>query len=463
MALPTILINSATGSDSAASGAGPATALTGTAASTNAGGTIVTLDGSPDLSGVATDGSHVIYLADSTAGARNFGKITAADNGAKTVTVANAFGGSLSGKSWAIGGKRASLLGSVSYKLLDNNGTNGDAMAGWIIEMQSGHTETRSSRANIYRAGDTTDGPIIVRGEAGAATRPVLTFSGAGSDIVLRANYHVLRDFTMTGTSSASSCIIDVGTAGHYIDGLKISGFSGVLIEGGTSTGMYNMHVVNCELSGGSVGVKVQQNAAVLGNYIHGQTSHGISGPSANLTGTLIANNIIAGCGGDGINLVQARTDNYSAVRVLGNTIDGCTGDGIDYTGDNDGLSGLTIVNNILSNNGGYGVNFTSLTATKVLARAVMATHNNTYNNTSGACNLSGVLKNDPGLNPTYTNTGGGDYSIGTNLKAKGFPGAGAAVIGLSGSTSYVDVGAVERAEPAAGGPAPLVDGGLVR
>src|SRR5262245_38170373 len=116
MPLPTILVDSTTGSDTAASGAGPATALTGSAASTSADGLTVTLDGSPDLTNVATDGSHAVFLNDSTAGARNFGKITAKDNVAKTVTVTNAFGASLSGKSWAIGGKRASIGSTTSTK-----------------------------------------------------------------------------------------------------------------------------------------------------------------------------------------------------------------------------------------------------------------------------------------------------------------------------------------------------------
>src|SRR3954463_10134754 len=129
MALPTILIDSATGSDTTASGAGPGTALTGSAGVSAGDGLSVTLDGSPDLTGVATDGSHVLYFADATAGNRNFAKITAANNGTKVVTVSDALGFTLT-KAWAIGGKRASLLGTNSSKLIENNSGNGDAMPG---------------------------------------------------------------------------------------------------------------------------------------------------------------------------------------------------------------------------------------------------------------------------------------------------------------------------------------------
>ena len=75
-AYPTVVFDVANGANApSASGAGPATALTGTSASTDAAGTVVTLDGSPDLSGVATNGSHVIYLNDTTSGNRRWSSI----------------------------------------------------------------------------------------------------------------------------------------------------------------------------------------------------------------------------------------------------------------------------------------------------------------------------------------------------------------------------------------------------
>ncbi len=57
MALPTIIYDAVGGSDTAASGAGPATAVTGTAAAHTSGSASTTIEftNSPDLSGVATD------------------------------------------------------------------------------------------------------------------------------------------------------------------------------------------------------------------------------------------------------------------------------------------------------------------------------------------------------------------------------------------------------------------------
>lgn len=452
MPFPIILVSSASGSDTAASGAGPATALTGTAATSSADGLTVTLDGSPDLSGVATDGSHALYLHETVAGRRCFARITGKDDGAKTVTVSEAVRLSIpAGDSidWAIGGKRASIASTQSKKLFDNNAAAGDAKPGWAVEMQSGHAETISARLDVRNAGDTTDGPIILRGVSGAATRPVVTLSGATTDFVPRGSYWRFQDFALAGAGGATNCVIDTAFKNRY-EGLKISGFSGVLLDGSSNAGISLAQVVGCELSGGSIGVRCSQDPVVAGNYIHGQTSHGISRASGVITGLFIHANVVAGCGGDGINVAQTRTDDFAACIISHNTIDGCTGDGIDYTGDNDGLSALTILNNILSNNGGYGINFTGLTAAKVLARGTVVKGNNTYGNTSGASNLSGVLEDDPGLDPQYANAAGGDYSIGTNLKAQGFPEAN--VGSTSATRSYVDIGAAQREEPAGGG-----------
>src|SRR5258708_31213901 len=106
MALPTVVINSSTGSDTAASGAGPATALFGTAAATAASMIVTLLVDNPDLSSVPTDGSAAIWVA-SSSGIR-WSKITGKDNtvGVKTVTVATPYPNTASGKQWGIAGQR---------------------------------------------------------------------------------------------------------------------------------------------------------------------------------------------------------------------------------------------------------------------------------------------------------------------------------------------------------------------
>lgn len=404
MALPVILVNATGGSDTAASGAGPATALTGSNASFAA--AVVTLDGSPDLSGVAVDGSHALYLLTST-GVRFF-KITAKDDGADTVTVTPNPAGTATGLTWAIGGKRASIGSASSVLLFDNGGAAGDMGAGWVVEMESGHTESLSARIDYRGPGDTTDGPKILRGPAGAATRPVITTT---NDFVQRDDYWRFVDFDLTG-SGATDAFVQVGSVTR-LEGLLISGFSGVLIQRSGATGVQGCQVLGCHLSGGSVGIRADQNAHVVGCRIEGQSSHGIATTSggAALAGLTIASNLIYGCGGDGVHVEQTRTDSFASVVIDGNTIDDCTGDGIEYSGDNDGINGLAVLNNLLTNNGGYGLNFASLTAAKVLARNAVIKGNTTFGNTSGACNLSGVLEGGTTTDPDYVNAGAGDYT----------------------------------------------------
>jgi hypothetical protein len=392
VALPTILVNSTGGSDTAASGAGPATALSGSAASFT--GDQVIVDGS--VSGVATDGSAVLYMVTST-GVKFF-KITA-HNGIDTLTVTPNPAGTNSGLAWAIGGKRASLTSASSLLLVNNGGAAADAKPGWVIEFESGHTETKTSRLDIYVSGNTTDGPFTIRGASGADVKPVFTLSGGTSDMVVRGSYILLKDFSIAGASSATNFLLDVNLYNRY-EGLTVSGFSGILFQGG-SVPLTSCHIIGCELNGGSTGIWASQNLKIIGNRIHDQTANGIVG-AGSLSGLTIAHNLIHRCGADGVYIDQGRTDAFAAVNIFGNTVTDCTIDGIDYTGDGDGLAALTIINNLLTANGGYGLKFTSLTANKVLARGPFIRANNTHGNTSGACNLAGVLEDDAGLDPDF-------------------------------------------------------------
>lgn len=111
-----------------------------------------------------------------------------------------------------------------------------------------------------------------------------------------------------------------------------------------------------------------------------------------------------------------------------------------------DGITGTTpsagnmVYNSIISNNGRYGVNFTD-------GDSVIADFNDYYGNGTAARNNFPTGANDLALDPGFTNAAGGDFSIGTNLKALGSPGT------FPGETSvgYLDIGAVQRQEPTGG------------
>ena len=455
MALPVILIDSATGSDTAASGAGPSTALTNTAAATNPAGTTVTLNAGTVLTGVSTTGSDVIYINDTTAGHRRFAKITGTSgSGGATpqVTVAEAFFGSLSGKTWAIGGKRASLGSASSLLLIDNNSSDGDAMPGWTIEFQTGHTETFASSINFYRSG-TTAGLINVRGATG--TPPVLTFSSDSNGMIVRGNawsFSNLDGRNNSGSKTTSTFIVAVsGQTTLVLSGLKVAHATDYFYRPLQFNGPLATMVVGCEIGYAADSNIYIDNAFTMGPflvtdcYIHHATIHGINQFSDAADGFVVQTSIIAANGGDGIKDANTSTSPRCSSIFIGNTFNANTSDGIELTTVNPALI-MQVKNNIFSNNGGYGLNFSngSITAAIIDSLGTLILNNCFFTNTSGKYNPSGLNSlNEVTTNPDYANTGSGDYSVGANMASLGYPVGGTLKVGgSSGTYSYVDIGA---------------------
>ena len=148
---PTIKFNTGSGSDVAASGAGPAAAVTAggnNGASTNNTQTVDLSADAPDLSGVAQDGSAVLWV-DSTGGTRQFSRINTVNDGADTVVCEDFFVQTEANRNWGIGGKRNDLNTTENRFLF-----LADAQPGWIIELED--DQTISSNISIATAGDTT-------------------------------------------------------------------------------------------------------------------------------------------------------------------------------------------------------------------------------------------------------------------------------------------------------------------
>jgi hypothetical protein len=452
MALPTILVDSATGSDTQASGAGPAIALFGTTDASFS-GAVVTLTASTDLSGVATDGSHVLYLLTST-GVRFF-KITAKDDGADTVTVTPNPAGTSTGRSWAIGGKLASIGSSSSKLLIENGGTSGDAMPGWTIEMASGHTEaTITGTISFYRAGDTTDGYITLKGVDGAATLPLLTFSNDGIGFDLRGAMQKLDNFEMRNSAVGKTASIGIRTVVSQpmaITRMKVSHSSNYFRKGISSGGSGNL-IRGCDVGYCSnIGIEnTGDYTAILWNYAHNCTSDGIS---TNTTRTQVIGNICYSNGGKGINATGLQS------KIIHNTCDSNTSDGI-YQATTNTLQ--LCINNLVTNNSGYGIQVSGASLAAIAIGGSYFFGNATYNNTSGACNIAGLLLNDPNANPSYTAASSGNFAVGTGVKAKGHPLAGTFYVGGTSATySYIEPGAAQREEAGGGGGGALHLGGL--
>ena len=173
-------------------------------------------------------------------------------------------------------------------------------------------------------------------------------------------------------------------------------------------------------------------SSRLIGNYCH-DSAYGIH--MASQASCEVAFNIIDTCttglyaGGFADQLVLLNNTFYS----------GTTGINLPATTS----SNCTIMNNIIS---GFT---TGITAAAAIGSNVYD-FNNFFNNTTNRNANVPVGANDIALDPGFVDAPNGDFRVGANMKAVAFPGAFPG--GLS--TSYLDIGAVQRIEPASvGGP----------
>jgi hypothetical protein len=131
-----IVFNSSTGSDTAASGCGPGTAVTGTGASLNATTTVDLSADTPDLSGVSV--GDLLWVQ--TSSGRQFSPVATVDDGTDTITVDDAFTVTESSRTWAIGGKRSTIDNADSRQLF----TDIQQMGFAAIELETNQTITSS-------------------------------------------------------------------------------------------------------------------------------------------------------------------------------------------------------------------------------------------------------------------------------------------------------------------------------
>lgn len=197
-----IIVNSS-GSDTAASGCGPATAVSGSGASITSASTTVDLSlDSPDLSGVVAD--DLIWV-DASSG-RQWGRISSVDNTAKTVTLTtnNLYAVTETGRNWGIGGKRATLMGLDNFMLHRSVSSYVGDMPFYGISIEDNQTITAK-----FPSADVTHAVNLVMKGSGA-TRPVITCSQAAGTPALRNGWsngdsYCLMNLEFNYTNNAST------------------------------------------------------------------------------------------------------------------------------------------------------------------------------------------------------------------------------------------------------------------
>lgn len=403
-----ILFNSTSGSDTAASGVGPATAVTGSGASTTASSAVVT--------GISTTGvsSGDLLFVQSSSG-RKFSVIASVDSSTQ-VTCDDVFANTESGRSWAIGGKRATLGNADSRKLFDQSGSTGDAKAGMIVQLESGFTDTLTSRLDIRVAQDVNAGAFTLRADPAASVQPSITVV----DVVCRGYGQRIEGIEFKNGSYLYlwvSCMA------------KDCKFTNMGISSVASTN-YPFMVDSCIIDGASsTGIGASQNGIITNSVIR-NCGEGILG-SANLSGFMVDSCLIYNNTTDGIDLNNTRVDSYGSFRIHNNIIYGNGGSGIHIrsaTSDSS-TSGSSIMNNVIVGNTSFGLNFdhASASATHLEALSSRFRRNAFYDNAAGDRNNINAdesditLTADPFVDSAASDFNIADNTAGNTLRANNF------------------------------------------
>jgi hypothetical protein len=331
------------GSNTAASGTNtPATAVTDVSTGqtiSTATSTTHTFSAAVNLTGVANDGSDVIWI-NTPAGNRHLFRITSFTGGVSTCTAvvtaeaATGTGGTLS---WAIGGRRLHFENDATNRDIE------DGMSGWRFELGTQTYQSTGSgsdqRINLQNGqGDTTNGPIEVVAAAGAT--PTITWDADSSLFFLNGvNQLVLRGLTLTNSTS-----IWGGTRA---------------VESGVQNSMIIMEDCTITCSGQCVWVNATIYGVLVGNDLRSTHSVGLE--------------------------FESRT----TIVIVNNRIHDCSGNGIEYSSVT-GLCGATIIGNQLWNNGGNGIRVEA----NFVGRGVSIQNNVCHGNTSAGIRLSGATYN---------------------------------------------------------------------
>ena len=375
-----IVFNASTGDDNAASGLGPAIAQTGAGAST---------DGTAVVTGITTTGvSAGDLLWVQTASGRQFSIIASVDSGTQ-VTCDDTFVLGI-GQTWAIGGKRATWDDSDSRSIFV------DAQPAWDIV-----TETNQSLTSVLSmtADGSTSGNITLRGSDPSSLKQVIQTTNARGLQFDNASYITLRDLhIVTSTTNTNAAIASRGIyqVFHNLlvdDSGGSSWYRGFTRNGGNPSGhLSEFRIYNCTDDGFSD----SGNGPIVGTFLNCvSANNGGDGISTDVECRFI-NCLVYGNGIYGI-------DSSTACFVSGCVIHGNTSDGVNVTGHSS-----VITNNIISSNGGYGIN-----ADAEWAFGSIEDRNAFYSNTSGALNniTSGTYDITLTADP-FTDAASADFTI---------------------------------------------------
>lgn len=250
--------------------------------------------------------------------------------------------------------------------------------------------------------------------------------------IVDAGDYLMFTGIILNANSNAAVCVYDnVDTPQYPV--FKSCDFKNATSHGVDLRGTATWTFINCNsFSNGGYGT--HHNTANRGNLywtsgsIHNNTSGGIDGNATDW----VTNALIYANSGDGISSGSSQTNSVYSFNTIYNN----TGDGIEFYNATT-RNGYKVYGNTLVSNGGYGLNIPTTDANTFL----ILNYNHTYNNTSGASNITLPGTNQTG-DPKFTNAGSGDFTptAGSPLLGNGPKGTTIGALGMTAGGSTVIV-----------------------
>ena len=391
------------------------------------------LTGTPDLSGVATDGSQAIFLNCATNSNQKIFFINAVDNALDLVgTTVTPTGCTASSSDWGIGGRMIYASANIETAV----------RAGDTVQFNNTPATKAATFFTLRVSGDGASGFITLRGKVGV--RPVLETSN-NSVVILGGGiggWHI-QNLELKRGGTSNNVMNTIGT-GSLIEDVKIT--SAPTAGAGIGLAAVFVRVINCEITGvGGDGINSSgsgtTNLILYGNYIHDNGGSGINLTGAGVDVT-ISRNIIAGNTDRGI-LLGAPTTLSHITTITENTVYANGNSGLEVA-DTDQV--MMLYNNIFMNNGNaageYNVEWVAGTAETVSSHG----YNVFYSaGGGGSGNVSGLTVNatESTSDPQFVNAGAGNFAIGNSSPAAavGWPGT---LLG-SASTGAPDIGAIQR------------------
>lgn len=306
--------------------------------------------------------------------------------------------------------------------------------------------EAWNEQATLTGTAGTSANPIRIIGYNAArddnptgANRPVCDrASAAGDGLTLNMNGLVFENLIFKSSAGdAVSAVTNTNRDVTFVN-CRLTGNGGDGFNDGGLRG-HMLLFIRCEIDANtSDGVENDANtdscAIFVGCYVHNNGATGATLGSGSAAWSVFESNAghgfkVAVSGG----LAGAHTLVVNCV-AYGNT--GASTDGINMTGAN---RRECVWNTILKDNGNGGLDYGA--SNNYASRA--SDYNDFHGNTTAAVQSGVVNDHDVTTDPGFTDAPNGDFSIGTALKAIGFPGL------LAGglSTGYVDIGAIQRQE----------------